>query len=105
MRSLFESLHRKILAIDPCIGEEILKRSIAYKAEAKFADIVPQQARLLLVLNMPFPAVSDPKGRCRDLSGLGHWGSGDASFGIDSFADLDYALSLAHQAFEFQRRD
>ena len=36
MRPLFEALRKEVLALDPCVAEEIVKSYIAYKAETNF---------------------------------------------------------------------
>ncbi|MGO8902866.1 MAG: hypothetical protein ACLQU5_31670 [Isosphaeraceae bacterium] len=56
-----------------------------YKAETNFVDVVPQAKRLRLSLNVAFHEISDPKGLCKDVSGLGRWGNGDG----DSASRID----------------
>src|ERR1700688_2787576 len=38
MREVFEAFRKQVLAIDPCVTEEFLKRYVAYKAETNFVD-------------------------------------------------------------------
>ena len=45
--------------------------AVTYKAETNFVDVVPQAKRLRLSLNGAFHEISDPKGLCKDVSGLG----------------------------------
>ena len=84
LRDLFEAFRRQVLALDPCVVEEFLKHYVAYKAETNFVDVMPQTKRLRLTLNMTFPEVSDPRGLCKDVSGLGHWGNGDVEVSLVS---------------------
>jgi predicted transport protein len=79
-----------------------LKRYVAYKAETNFVDVVPQAKRLRLSLNMPFSDVNDPKGLCKDVSGVGRWGNGDVEIGFSSFDELPYVIGLVRQSFERQ---
>jgi len=102
MRPLFEALRVELLALDPNITEEILKLYIAYKAETNVVDIVPQASRLRLSLNLPFPALNDPKGLARDVTNLGRWGNGDVDVGLSDLADIPYVLGLVRQALERQ---
>lgn len=62
VRDLFEAFRKEVLALDPCVAEEFTKLYVAYKAETNFVDVIPQAKRLLLVINMPFAEISDPKG-------------------------------------------
>ena len=105
MRELFEAFRKEVLAIDPCVSEEFLKLYVAYKAETNFVDVVPQAKRLRLSLNMGFPEIDDPKGLCKDVSGLGRWGNGDVEVALSSLDELPYVLGLVQQSFEKQMGD
>jgi predicted transport protein len=84
------------------VTEEFLKLYVAYKAETNFVDIVPQAKRLRLMLNMPFPEINDPRGICKDVTGLGRWGNGDIEVGLASMEDLPYIMGLVRQSLERQ---
>lgn len=102
MREVFEAFRKQVLALDPCVTEEFLKLYVAYKAETNFVDIIPQKKRLILMLNMAFPEISDPKGICRDVSGMGRWGNGDVEVGLASLDELPYVMGLVRQSLEKQ---
>ena len=102
IRDLFEAFRREVLALDPCVTEEILKLYVAYKAETNFVDVVPQVKRLRLSLNMPFPEVQDPKGLCKDVSNVGRWGNGDVEVSLSSLDELPYVMALVRQSFDRQ---
>jgi uncharacterized protein with ParB-like and HNH nuclease domain/predicted transport protein len=105
MRSLFDEFRKQVLALDPCVTEEFLKLYVAYKAETNFVDVVPQAKRLRLSLNLAFPEINDPKGICKDVTGLGRWGNGDVEVGLSSLDELPYVLGLVRQAYEKQMGD
>ena len=102
MRPLFESFRKAVIALDPCVSEEFLKRYVAYKAETNFVDVVPQAKRLRLSLNMPFGDVSDPKGMCKDITNTGFWGNGNVEVGLSTQDDLPYVIGLVRQSLERQ---
>ncbi len=102
MRSLFEKFRKEVLALDPCVSEEILKLYVAYKAETNFVDVVPQQSRLRLSLNMHFHELHDPKELAKDVTNLGRWGNGDVEVSLSEAEDMPYIMGLVHQAFEKQ---
>ncbi len=102
VRELFEAFRKGVLGIDPCVSEEFLKLYVAYKAETNFVDVVPQAKRLRLSLNMAFPEIDDPKGLCKDVTGLGRWGNGDVEVALSSLDELPYVLGLVRQSFEKQ---
>ena len=102
MRRLFKQFREAVLALDPCVNEEILKLYIAYKAETNFVDVVPQKNRLRLSLNLRFHELHDPRGLAKDVTNLGRWGNGDVEVGLSTLGELPYVLGLVRQAFEKQ---
>lgn len=102
VRELFEAFRKNVLALDPCVSEEVLKLYIAYKAETNFVDVVPQAKRLRLSLNVSFHEIDDPRGLCKDVSGLGRWGNGDVEIGLSAMEDIPYVMGLIRQSFESQ---
>jgi uncharacterized protein with ParB-like and HNH nuclease domain/predicted transport protein len=102
LRAVFEAFRQQVLALDPCVTEEFFKLYVAYKAETNFVDVVPQAKRLRLSLNVAFPEIADPKGICRDVTGLGRWGNGDVEVGLASLDELPYVMGLVRQSVEKQ---
>jgi uncharacterized protein with ParB-like and HNH nuclease domain/predicted transport protein len=102
MRELFDAFREQVLALDPCVTEEFLKFYVAYKSETNFVDVVPQAKRLRLSLNLSFPEIVDPRGICKDVSGVGRWGNGDVEIGLSSVEELPYVMGLVRQSFEKQ---
>lgn len=105
LREVFEAFRKQVIGLDPCVNEEFLKLYVAYKAETNFVDVVPQVKRLRLTLNLPFPEINDPKGICRDVTGLGRWGNGDVEVGLASLDELPYVIGLVRQSLERQLGD
>ncbi len=102
---LFNSLRRRILNLDSSVIEEVKKQYIAYKTTTTFVDIVPQKRQLRLSLNLSFDEIDDPKGLCRDVSGVGRWGNGDVEVTISSVDQIEYIMSLIKQSFEKYSED
>lgn len=74
-RELFDALRKEIQGLDECVREEFLKKYVAYKAETNFIDVIPLTKKLRLILNMNFIEINDPRAFCRDIAGLGCWGT------------------------------
>ena len=102
MRELFQAFRTEVMALDPCVTEEFLKLYVAYKAETNFVDVVPQKRRLRLSLNVAFHEIGDPKGLCKDVTGVGRWGNGDVEIGLATLDELPYVMGLVRQSFERQ---
>ncbi len=90
------------MALNPVVREWFLKLYVAYKAETNFVDVVPQAKRLLLSLKTPFGDIADPRGLCKDVTGMGRWGNGDVEVGFTSLEELPYIMGLVRQSFERQ---
>jgi len=101
-RELFDALRAEIIKLDPCVSEEFLKLYVAYKAETNFVDVVPQAKQLRLSLNIGFSEIDDPRGLCKDVSGLGRWGNGDVEVRLSEIAELPYVIGLIRQSLERQ---
>jgi predicted transport protein len=54
---------------------------------------------------MPFPEINDPKKKCKDYAGIGHWGNGDVRVYLESIEELAYIMGLVRQSFECQMGD
>lgn len=102
VRELFDAFRKEVLALDPCVTEEVLKHYIAFKAETNFADVVPQAKRLRITLNVAFHEIDDPRNLCRDVTGIGRWGNGDVKVSVTALEDLPYVMGLVRQSFEKQ---
>lgn len=102
MRELFQAFRKEVLALDPCVTEEFLKLYVAYKAETNFVDVIPQAKQLRLSLNLEFAEISDPRGLCRDVTGLGRWGNGNVDVRLGRIDELPYVIGLVRQALEKQ---
>ncbi|MDR2467416.1 MAG: DUF262 and DUF1524 domain-containing protein [Spirochaetaceae bacterium] len=99
---LFEKLNTRIFNLGTFVKREFKKLYIAYKADTNFVDIVVQKSRLRLSLNMKFAEIIDPKGLCKDITGIGRWGNGDVEVGFDSLDQLEDVMALIEQAFHLQ---
>ncbi len=105
MLDLFEQLRHSIVCLAASIEEQINKHYIVFKSNKIFVSITPQAKRLLLILNLPFAEISDPKRQCRDVAHIGKLGHGDVQVGIASKDEIDYIMFLIRQAYEKRKSD
>lgn len=102
VRSLFDHLREEIRLLDPCVGEELHKTYVAYKAETNFVTVLPRVNFLKLFLNLEFHGLQDPRTIARDVTTISHWGPGDAEVDLHRSEDVPYVMGLVRQAFERQ---
>jgi len=100
--NLYRNLEKRVLNLDSSVRVEFKKLYIAFKAQTNFVDVVPQKKKLRLSLNTEFDHIKDPKGICKDVSGMGRWGNGDVEVGLENLSELDYIMELIEQVFEEQ---
>lgn len=101
-QELFNALRHEILALDPCVNEEILKYYVAYKAETNFVDVEGYSSKIKLYLNLPFQALEDPRGWAKDVTHIGTRGNGDISVDYTDMSQVPYLMGLIRQSFDSQ---
>ncbi len=101
-RTLFEELNKRILNLAPVVKREFKKLYVAYKLDTNFVDIIFQKSRLRISLNMKFAEIKDPKGLCKDITGMGRWGNGDIEVFLDHTSEIEDIMYLITQSFELQ---
>lgn len=101
-KTLFDMLDRRICNLSPDVKREFKKLYIAYKLDTNFVDVVVQKQRLRISLNMKFPEIHDPKGMCRDITGLGRWGNGDVEVSFEHTSEIDDVMTLIEQSYNLQ---
>lgn len=99
---LFNSFSKAISEISPDVLQEIKKYYIAYKInDSNFACIVPQATRLRITLHLDFVDLIDPQEICIDVKGKGRWGGGSVQFGIYKESEIEYAIQLIKQSYDY----
>lgn len=103
-RDLFLSLREGILGLgsaDAEIVETVNKLYISYRHGKNFVEVEVQATGLKLHLDIPHSEISDPRGMARDVSSVGHWGTGDVEVKFHNASDLEYVLGLVEQAYVY----
>jgi predicted transport protein len=101
IKSLYKDLQEqiKLLDEDGAIIEKATKRYIAYKHGKNFCEIWVQIEQLKIWLDIPFSELDDPRKIGRDVSKVGHWGTGNVEINLNSLNELSYIMELITQAY------
>jgi len=100
LQQLVSSLEDYMLSLGDDVQRKELRLYTAFKRLKNFATVVLQRNRLLLYLHIdPAQAVASLP-NARDVSAIGHWGTGDLEIALSSLADLDGAKPLIAAAYE-----
>lgn len=101
-KTLFEVLDKRIMNLSSDVKREYKKLYIAYKLDTNFVDVVVQKQRLRISVNMKFSEIHDPKGICKDITGLGRWGNGDVELFMEHTSDVDNVMEIIEQSYRMQ---
>ena len=104
-KTLFGVLDKRIQNLSGDVKREFKKHYIAYKLDTNFVDIAFQRERLRITVNMKFSEVYDPKGICRDITGIGRLGNGDVDMYMEHTSDVDQVMEIIEQSYRKQSED
>ena len=89
----------KIVGLDDAVEEAPKKLHIAYKVSQNFACVEVHKSRILLYLKID-PATVDPMPEnCRNVSKIGHFGTGDFEVAVSNESELEIAKRFVEMSF------
>jgi len=89
-----------MLALDPTIEEAPKKLYIAYRSSQNIACVEVQQKKILVFLKLDPKQHAGPPGISRDVSDIGHFGTGDLEVTIKTQADFELAKPFVKLAYD-----
>ncbi len=103
---LYRAVDRLCLSLSPgSIAKRYLAKCIAYdRGKRAFCSIVIQKNGLRVWLQLKYSRVVNPPAFARDVSNVGHWGSGDFELAISSLPQLEQAAPLIRESFDASGR-
>ena len=99
IKKIFNDLRDYILNIDETIVESPKKFYIAYKVSQNFVCVETKKTKILLYLKINPKEIKIPNNG-RDVSNIGHYGTGDLEISINSAEEMEKAKELIKNAFE-----
>lgn len=97
---VLESLDYYILSLGYDVKKKETKSYYAYKRGKNFVCVVPSFKKLTVYLSINPKSVKLEKGFSRDVSNVGHPGTGDLELTIKSLKDLEKAKSLIYLSYQ-----
>lgn len=98
MLELYETLKQALLLMIPDLEIVAQKHYIAFKQQGKNLVCLEIQAKQIkLWLNLKSGTLDDPRGLARDVSSIGHYGTGNYEIKMSDTSYLEYILSLIKQ--------
>lgn len=102
VKVLFDALREKVFAlnVEGDIIEKPNKIYISYKHGKNFCEIRPQSREVKIWLDISFSELDDPKKLSRDVSQVGHYGTGEVETKLGNLSELDDVMYLIEQSYK-----
>lgn len=100
IQDIFAALREYILSLGGDVIEKPTKLYIAYSASRNFCEIELQQSQLKLTLDIPYSELSATE-LVRDVSEIGHWGSGGCQVIIKPADELEPVYGLIKESYDY----
>jgi len=100
--ALYRSIERFCLSLRPNeIVRQYKAKSINFEhANRIFCSVHVLKGSLRVWLKLKYGRLENPPPFARDVSQVGHWGSGDLELGLNDFSQVEAATPLIRQSFE-----
>ncbi len=102
MLDRFEALRAYLMALGDDVQETTLRFYIAFKRIKNFAcvEFRPSTSKILMFVKVDPASVDLEEGFTRDVSKVGHFGTGDLEITLSSASDLERAMPLIERSYE-----
>ncbi|RZT98243.1 putative transport protein [Advenella incenata] len=94
---LYEKFRDAILNLGDGIEIKPQKHYIAFKKDSNIACLELQKKKLKIYIGAKAGSLDDSKALAKDVSTIGHWGTGDYEITVDDDTNLEYIMSLIRQ--------
>ncbi|MBV6322145.1 DUF5655 domain-containing protein [Duganella violaceipulchra] len=99
IRALYEQTTSLLLSLGDDVQQKALKLYTAFRRLKNFACVIVYPNRLLITLKLDPNTVAFEEGFSRDVSQVGHWGTGDVELCLLGPADLKRAQALLERSY------
>jgi predicted transport protein len=99
IRTLYEQTTSLLLSLGDDVQQKSLKLYTAFRRLKNFACIIAYPNRLLVTLKLDPTTVNFEDGFSRDVSQVGHWGTGDVELCLLGPLDLQRAQALLERSY------
>jgi predicted transport protein len=98
----FEALRAYVMALGDDVQETTLRFYIAFKRIKNFAcvEFRPTAGKMLVFVKVDPETVALEPGFTRDVSSVGHYGTGDLEISLTKLEDLEKAKPLIERSYD-----
>ena len=94
---LYEKFRDAILNLADDIEIKPQKHYVAFKKDGNIACLEMQKKKMKIYIGAKAGTLDDPKRLAKDVSNIGHYGTGDYEVQVSNDNDLEYIMSLVKQ--------
>jgi len=99
IRALYEQTASLLMSLGDDVQQKSLKLYTAFRRLKNFACVIVYPNRLLITLKLNPSTVTFEEGFSRDVSQVGHWGTGDVELSLLGPLDLQRAQGLLERSY------
>jgi predicted transport protein len=101
LKRLFDAFREKIFALnaDGDILEKASKIYVSYKHGKNFCEVAFLANSMKIWLDIPFSDIDDPNKLCRDVSKVGHHGTGHTETKLSNISEIENIMYLVEQSY------
>jgi len=99
IRALYEQTSSLLLSLGDDVQQKALKLYTAFRRLKNFACVIVYPNRLIITLKLDPNTVMFEEGFSRDVSQVGHWGTGDVELCLVGALDLQRAQALLQRSY------
>lgn len=96
---LYEKLKEYILGFGDDVETKVKKVYIAFVVKSNFCSLQLQNKQIRCWINLRFDEINDPLKLARDVSNIGHHGTGDCELSFSDDKNLEYIVGLIKQGY------
>lgn len=102
LSDLYEALRAFLSSLGDDVQVKELKHYVAFKRIKNFATVAmfPSQNLLLVWVKVAPESIQTEDGFTRDVSSIGHWGTGDLEITLRTMSNLEKARPLLEKSYE-----
>jgi predicted transport protein len=100
IRPIFDLVRAQIMSLDESVQEAPKKFYIAYKVTSNFVCIEFHRRKITLFLKLKPQELAALPPNGRDVSKIGHYGTGDLELELTTIPEAEACLSLIKQSFD-----
>lgn len=102
--ALYQDIDKACMSLDPGNISRIAKKKHIgyYSGKRVFCSINIYNSGLRIWLKLKYSRLDNPPSFARDVSNIGHWGTGDVEIRVDDLSQIPEAISLIKQSFNSQ---